>query len=153
MREITRRSAIYRVSDDERTPLSTLWSARRNHPPLLTLGVILVRFFARLLLVLRCALPPRSLLKDGKWGDELPHPHPSVLRDLARRCVVSGLQRKISRQVRSTVYRRSSRLLTADVPFFLCCSDYGYGCGVLVIIVPVSCRRQVLRLGLLTSLL
>ena len=30
----------------------------------------------------------------------MPDPHPSVLRDLARRCLVSGLQRKVSRQVR-----------------------------------------------------
>lgn len=42
-----------------------------------------------------------SLVENGTVdGGGVPDPHPSVLRDLARRCLVSGLQRKVSRQVR-----------------------------------------------------
>lgn len=46
---------------------------------------------------------PRSLVSDANSAG-VPDPHPSVLRDLARRCVVSGLQRKISRQVLLCAY-------------------------------------------------
>ncbi|CAN0310849.1 unnamed protein product, partial [Ascophyllum nodosum] len=40
----------------------------------------------------------KRLALKGRVDDDVPDPHPSVLHDLAKRCVVAGLQRKVSRQ-------------------------------------------------------